>query len=400
MTATDPGRLTQSIPKLYILLNPASLSPEASGLALGSSQSLGPLARALASSPLWGRMPRAVLVVREEPAPALGLFGYFDQADEVRIHALKRQLEDSTVPVRYVSYSQAEQDCERLGERLSQQFGRNEMRTFSFHALPRGGLIVLGMLAYVLDLPPSQIGRRPVPNESPLVVVDDCAISGARFGQWLRQSESRQVVFATLYSHPDLRAAVMKREPRVHQCLSAHDLTDYARQTQGEGYAAWLDRWAERSKGLDYWIGQPERICFAWNEPDVGFWNKVTREVDPGWRLAPPEICLKNRGSQAQEPSRVQMQPLGKGPLRPSAAVLYAELEGQIVVGNPETDESFTLTDTAAAMWRGIVELGSQEAVSASLSRTYNVDEAEIANDLQVFVNDLLERGLLEKVQS
>ena len=400
MTATDPGRLTQSIPKLYILLNSASLSLEAhSGSAPRFAQSLGPLARALASSPLWGRMPRSVLVVREEPTPMLGLFGYFDEADEVRIHSLKGQLEESIIPVRYVSYSQAEQDCERLGERLIQQFGRNELRTFRFDALPRGGLIVLGMLAYVLDLSPGQIGKPPAPDQSPLVLVDDCAISGARFGQWLRQSEGRQVIFATLYSHPDLRAALMKREPRVLQCVSARDFTNYAPQTQGEGYAAWLDRWADRSKRLDYWIGQPERICFAWNEPDIGFWNEITREVDPGWRLAPPEICLKNRGSQA-EPSRVQVQPAGKGPLRPSASVLYAELDGQIIVGNLATGESFTLTDTAAAMWRGIVELGSQEAVAASLSRTYEVDEVEVANDLRVLVNDLLERGLLEQVQS
>ena len=255
------------------------------------------------------------------------------------------------------------------------------------------------MLAYVLDLPPSRIGKPPSPNQ-PLVLVDDCAISGARFGQWLRQSGSKQVVFATLYSHPDLRAALEQQETQVLRCVSAHDLTDYARQRQGDGYTAWVDRWTARSNGLDYWIGQPEQVCFAWNEPDVGIWNEVTNQVEPGWRLAPPELCLKNREAPAQEVVRVQVQPIGKGPLRPSARVLYAELEGQIVVGNSETGASFTLTDVAAEMWRSIVQYGRLEAVAASLSHTYEVDEAEIGKDLQGFANDLLERGLLEQMQS
>ena len=112
MAATKPVAAAQ-VPKLYILPGARSWEiPPPSGSLLSFVETRGPLAlaRALASSPLWRQMERAVFIVRKEPAPMLGLFGYFDQAEEARIQSLKSQLENSIVPMRYVSYRQAEAD--------------------------------------------------------------------------------------------------------------------------------------------------------------------------------------------------------------------------------------------------------------------------------------------------
>jgi hypothetical protein len=157
------------------------------------------LADALSVSPLWAEMPRATLVVRPAPDPLLGVAGYFDGADRVRLGALRWQLERVLPRLRYVSYARAQEDCERLAARLVERFGRDELRDFRFVAIPRGGFVVLGMLAYILGLRGSQL-EPPHPPDAPLVVVDDCALSGVRFGQFLERVDCSRVVFAHLYS--------------------------------------------------------------------------------------------------------------------------------------------------------------------------------------------------------
>lgn len=354
------------------------------------------LARALAVSPLWREISDACIVARPRLQPVLGVLGRFDAAGESRLAALGQGLNDVMTRLRHVDYTQAEQDCEQLAAQLVERFGRNELGHFRFTTIPRGGLLVLGMLAYYLGLERRQL-ESPHPPDVTLVVVDDCALTGARFGRFLERRESRQVVFAHLYSHPDLRAAIEAREPRVRACLAAQDLHDYGPERLGDEYSAWRERWLDRLDSPRYWVGQPDHVCFAWNEPDRFFWNPVTERVESGWRIVPPELCLKNRLAPGTEPIPVQVQPEGKGPLKPSEYVLFGEFEGQIVVGNLETGESFGLADVAADTWRAIVEYGNLEDVVDALLRDYDVDEATLRADLRAFVDDLLARGLLEQ---
>jgi hypothetical protein len=341
-------------------------------------------------------MPHATLVVRPEPNPLLGVMGYFDAAGAARLEGLRWQLEYVLPHMRYVDYGQAEKDCEQLAVRLVERFGRDALRDFRFTAIPRGGFIVLGMLAYFLGLRRSQL-ELPHPPEKPLVVVDDCALSGVRFGHFLERCESRRIVFAQLYSPPELRGAIEAGEPRV-SCLSAHDLRDRAAENLGEEYAAWRERWTKRMDPRGYWVGQPDHVCFAWNEPDISIWNSVAEREESGWRFIPPELCLKNRLARGTEPIRVQVQSKGRGPLKPSDHVLFGELEGQVVVGDLKAQESFALGDVGADMWQAIVEYGNLEEASDALLRSYAVDKATLRADLRNFAEDLISRGLLKSV--
>ncbi|MEW6636304.1 MAG: PqqD family protein [Actinomycetota bacterium] len=353
---------------------------------------LADLANALAASPLWAEMPRAALVVRPEPEPLLGVVGRFDAAGRARLEGLRWHLENVLPRLRYVGYEQAEEDCELLARRLEERFGREELRSFRFTAIPRGGFIVLGMLAYVLGLPQMQL-EPPHPPDRPLVVVDDCALSGVRFGRYLERLENRRVVFAHLYSPPELRRAIEDGERREVVCVSARDLQDHAPGRLGDEYPAWRRRWMDRMDERGYWVGQPDHVCFAWNEPDVGIWNPVSGREESGWRLLPPELCLKNRPSRTPIP--VQVQPAGAGPLRPSPGVLYGELEGRILLGHLESGESFVLEDVAADMWRALVKHGSVDGASGALAPEYEVDGLALRRDLRDFAQDLLESGLL-----
>jgi hypothetical protein len=355
------------------------------------------LARGLSTSPAWKATPDATLVVRQSSRPALGVVGRFDSAAKARLATLGPQLAAGLSCLRYVSYTQAEEDVQRLATVLIERFGREELRRFRFTAMPRGGFVVLGMLSYALGLRHAQL-EPPYPQDVPLVVVDDCAISGYRFNQVLARYGSHQVVFAHLYSHPELRAAIEVRRPQVISCLGARDLYDHAPERYGDEYGAWREQWESRlGDDIGYWLGQPGHLCFSWNEPDVTMWNPTTEKMERGWRIVPPELCLKNGGVHTVEALTVQVQPEGAGPLRPSEEVIFGEFEEKIVVGNTETRASFTLTGVAADMWRCVVEHGNLDEAVASLLREYEVDPSTLRADLQAFVESLLAQDLLDR---
>lgn len=360
----------------------------------GGATPLLSLASALAASPQWKSMPRAVLVVRRSPEPVLGVIGHFDGAGRARLEGLRWQLDNVLPGLRYVGYEEAEEDCERLATRLIERFGREGLARFRFEAMPRGGFIVLGMLSYALGLRGSRMGAGDAGE--PVVLVDDCAISGVRFGEWLARAESEEIVFAHLYSPPELREAIEEKESRV-SCVAAHDVRDRAPEVQGEGYAAWRERWTSRMDYGGYWVGQPEHVCFAWNEPDTSVWNPVTGREEAGWRFVPPERCLKNRSAPEGGYVPVQTQPEGSGSLRPSSRILFGELEGEVVVGDLENEESFVLDGVGAEMWRRIVEFGEEGRAGEEVLRAYDVDEEVLREDMKGFVEDLLSQGVLEE---
>ena len=241
-------------------------------------------------------MPGTFLVARPAPQPVLAVMGRLDEARLAWLRAQAAELGRSCALLRYVGYPQAETDCKRLADLLVKRFGRKELARFHFAGIPRGGLVVLGMLACALGLEARQLSP-PSAFSAPVVVVDDCALTGARFGRFLEKCrKGRRVIFAHLYSHPQLRRAIEAREQGVLACLSAHDLKDHGARTLGrKQYLAARRRLVARIGGPRYWVGMPDHICFPWGEPDRSFWNPVTRRMEDCWRIVPPERCLKNR---------------------------------------------------------------------------------------------------------
>lgn len=356
------------------------------------------LARALATSSLWSDFSRAILVVRLEPQPLLGIAGFFSGAERDRLNMLCSQLRHAMPALRYIGYARAEEDCMRLAERLRQRFGKAARSEFCYIAMPRGGHIVLGMLAYALDLPPDRVGPPDTP-QGPVMIVDDCALSGARFKRFLSGVASSRVVFAHLYSPPELRAAIEQQEPRVVACVSAHDLEDQAPRLLGERYAPWQERFRRVRGGEAYWFGHYPKIGFAWSEPATGWWNEATNQLEPGWNLLPPELCLKHRTAADPRTARIVMQEDGPGPIVPATTVLFADFDDAILVSEGDTGSNYALRGVGADMWRTLVKLGDLERAWASLRDQYTVDEATLKRDLEAFAEDLASRGLLEDRQ-
>ncbi len=355
---------------------------------------MGSLASAIASSRFWEQAPHSALIVRPIPHPVLGVVGRIDNSQKAGILAQLAGLRRVCSHIVYVDYAKAEKDCERLASRIVERLGSDDLRECCFTAVPRGGVIVLGMLAYALGLAQEQL-EPPFPPEKKLVVVDDCALTGARFRRFLRKNEGRQVYFAPLYSPPDLRAAIEAEEARVIACISAHDLHDDAPENLGDEYSNWKGKILAQKGEQYYWVGQTEHICFAWNEPDRVVRHPVTGEFLAGWHVIPPELCLKNRTSFRSSPVSVQVQPEAKGPLRPAEHVLFGELDGQVLAKHLLTGETYGFKDTAADMWRAIVEYGNLEDVQKCLLSNYDVDAAQLQADLHGFVERLVAMDLL-----
>jgi hypothetical protein len=373
------------------LLRP--LAKFSGGRRLTPSERVRGLAHALASSPVWARLEHAILVVRAEPPAGLAILGIFDDAAAARLELLPQQLQHELPRLRYVDYFRAEQDCERLASMLTESFGREELKSMRYQGIPRGGLIVLGMLSYALNLRREQLSANARPG-APLVVVDDCSLTGLRFRQFVEGRTEQPLVFAHLYSHPDLRTAIVASDPRVTAVLAANDLADHAPDLLGDGYTAWLARWKARDSG-SYWIGRPGKVCFAWSEPSFTFWNPVTLDEEEGWRLVPPGACLKNRIDSGAAAASIQFQPAGVGALRPAATTFYGEFQGKVLIANIDGGHMVSLGGVAADMWRAVVTHGDRMSAMRVLASAYDADADRVGRDLDGLIDQLANRGFI-----
>ena len=355
------------------------------------------LARAIATSDGWIGRPPAVLVVRPTGEPVIAAIGRFTEADEHWLAAAGQQMASVASRVVCLDQRATEATVIDLAEALSNRFGHREVRRFRFAAVPRGGLIVLGLLAYALGVPrdrltPEADAATPPCPDVPLVLVDDIALSGLRLSHMVARRPDARLVVATLHAHPDMRAAFITAHPRVEAFVAARDLHDHAPTALASEYGAWRDRWHARAAPGSVWIGQPDHVVYPWNEPDLGVWNPITEREEPGWSLMPPERCLKRRTTPALELQR--MAP-AVGCFRPDPQMLAGEIEGQVVIGHLGTGASFALEGVAADMWRALAATGDPEAVVRQLVLSYDVDAASLTKDVTAFVADLRANGLL-----
>lgn len=340
---------------------------------------------------------RASVVLRPGGAPKLALVGWFSQAEAAHIRAAIPWFINALSRLRLVDYTQVEAGCIRLGEALKSRLQDQFLEDASFVGIPRGGTVVLGLLSYVLGLDQTQIHPQDL-TCGPLIVVDDCFLSGARLARFLEEHPSpTEVVAAGLYAHPDLRTAVEQEQPRVKACVTARDLTDYAPEIYGDDYEAWKARWDRRETGPRFWTGITEHLCFPWGEPDYGIWNLETEQTDRAWAVAPPDRSLKARFSgQRGSEGAVQVQQSSSGAITVPPEVFYATFSDQVLVGATGSEECLELDGSAADFWMALVTCETILEAKSALRQKYNVKPKRLESDLRAFVEALADRQFLE----
>jgi hypothetical protein len=296
-------------------------------------------------------------------------------------------------PPRRLDLAAAQDAAMGLASDLLDRYSPEVLASARFLPIPRGGHFVLGMLAYYLNLPPS-----PTPTTSPLtVVVDDCALSGLRFGEFLAglPDATAPLVFAHLASNPALRDAIEAREPRVTACIAAIDLPDRSRARFEDPveHERWRAGWLERAGGERYWIGEPEHLILPWSEPERMVWDSEQSRRGSSWYLAAPDVCLKNWSRLGLPP-----RPIGRRRFRMAADTAFCLLpeQGQILLCHLDTGEVLGLEGVAAEMWKGLAAYGCPRAALAHIEAHFEVEASTAAADLADLSAALREAGLLE----
>ena len=359
----------------------------------------------IATNPAWGALSCARLVGRVRPEPILAVFGSFSDVDRFRLSNLAVQLNHTISHFRYIDYRAAESAVRSLADRLAERFEATELDAFRFAAIPRGGLIVLGMLSYVLGIRADQlVSVENAPPDRVLVIVDDCALSGFRLRQVISAAAPSRFVFCPLFSPPELCPAIERAEPRVIACLRGEDLADLAPLIHGERYREWVEERRALSGGKPYWIGHSEPIGLPWGEPTTNVWNPCLTRFEAGWKLMPIERRLSRHDGQRSDSrdgagvSGVNIVEPGSGPIRAADRVVWAELGSSIAVALiPEAGERetmgaipcFRLDGSAADIWRLLLRWGALDPVRDALGERYGLESLPPDGELERFVDDL-----------
>lgn len=349
------------------------------------------LAEALASSVAWSRLRGTMALAVRPDTGLVGILGSVGAKERALVDGLGWHVDDLLRRLRPVSYLSVEQACLDVAEQIRSQVTDAELAGCRVVAIPRGGLIVAGILAYALGLSPASLGEDP--SESGVtILVDDCAISGVRLREHLARARGGSVIVALLHAHPELRRQLMASEPNVRACVVGDALADHA--PRRHDYEEWRRRWSERSPGA-YWIGDPDHVVYPWNEPDALIWNDATAAAESGWRVAPPSWCLKNRAmSHDDDVQRCEPTP---GSVMPSDDAIWATSGGLTLLAGRHDRSAVTLNGSAQAMWQAVVRTGSAAESAELVARDYGAAVARVRADLDSFIAQLAARGLLDR---
>jgi hypothetical protein len=179
---------------------------------------------------------------------------------------------------------------------------------------------------------------------------------------------------------------VLKAEPRVVVCIAAHDLA-----TGPETGAAALFRPAQLTADA-YWRGDSEFVAFAWSEPDRTVAGSEIPAPVGGWKLLPPQRCLKNRLLTSIP---VLLQRSGTPPLGPSPTTLFVEGEETVTLASAAGGEVVRLEGAAAAAWTAVLDTGDMAQAEERLAQAYDIDAATLRHDLAAVWAELHGRGFL-----
>jgi hypothetical protein len=231
----------------------------------------------------------------------------------------------------------------------------------------------------------------------PVVIVDDCSISGRRFHDVLGALPGDgPVVFGTLFSHPELRRRIEAREDRVRAVVSARDLEDRAPEILGGDYDGWQARWGGRDVD-GYWSGITEHVVFPWSEPDIAIWDPARSDMVHGWRIASPDVCLKNRLAYQANEDRLQVHdPTPRG-FCPAPDVVYATFEESLVVVSLSSGRVTALDGSAPQLWQALADGDSLAEAAASVAPAIDLPADELNEALADFADDMVELGLMKR---
>lgn len=294
-------------------------------------------------------------------------------------------------PLRYIDYLQAERYCCNLAQKIISYCG-DDLASAVAVGVPRGGIIVLGMLSYALGLGKNQLVHgSPSYRGDNVLVVDDCCLSGRRFREFVEQLDADRIIFAHLVSGPGVREEILARDPRVKVCLAVEDI-------EAVDFASGLN---PRKNDLDsdcehgpaaFRYAAAEPVAFSWGEPQYPIWNASNKAYDEGWFHVTPRLCLE---------SRVTLDFCADTSTTDSgydvpADALWKKQGEELLVWKRRADKVYRFNHTAADTWFALLMFGRLDAAASYIAKRYGIEVEKAMEDASEAVRDFLERGLLE----
>jgi len=92
------------------------------------------------------------------------------------------------------------------------------------------------------------------------------------------------------------------------------------------------------------------------------------------------------------------MTSYSKSRIRVPPDVLVSDVGGESVFLNLKTESYFGLDDVGTRMWKQLTENETVESAYQALLTEYDIDEAQLTNDLDELVQKLVDNGLVEVV--
>ena len=337
------------------------------------------LARAIGSDARW---PDDALIAWRCDPPSIAICGSFDQETLGLLSILGSQLELTLPHIRLWNWDDVARAARDLAGRLQDIEEPGDHNAIV--AVPRGGLIVGGLVAYAANRP---IAPDVGSARSGSWMIDDVSISGLRLLSELDRLPAKSILVGVLAAtdgavevvraHPAVLG--FERVERVEELAAAEN--QHASEDRGKS------RWPEFDSRI--WIGRAAHHVFPWNEPDSSFRHPVTRRVEPGFPLVPREQCYSNR-----EPLRPVVPVIESLVPLLAPGVWPIEHSGSLLLLHPASGAVAEAAESAVELL-GVLASPDPNAAIKALATELQADAGEIRADLDELLQTLQSCGYM-----
>ena len=300
------------------------------------------------------------------------------------INSQLQSLDTSLQQIQYLDSTQCLDLTKSLAKIIKQTVPENILKNSQVVAIPRGGLFIQAMLSYFLPLEHHQLQYTENDvDTSPLIIVDDCAISGLRLAQQLKKFPNREIYFFTIASPRELRDSVNSKESRILDFKSVLDVKSYS--TLDLNHASQC-----------YWRGQCDTIIFPWSETQRSYRFNGQLSNVPLWKVAPNKLCLSAR----EKKQRIRTTEIKENPSSVMSTpddVLYHTDQGLTRILNVSTMKHYSLDSIGSTIWQSLLKNADLDNVLAELSSIYGVSKTKLNSDVQLLTQKLFNDGLINE---
>lgn len=302
------------------------------------------------------------------------------------INSQLQSLDTSLQQIQYLDSTQCLDLTKSLAKIIKQTVPENILKNSQVVAIPRGGLFIQAMLSYFLPLKHHQLQYTENDvDTSPLIIVDDCAISGLRLAQQLEKFPNRDIYFFTIASPEKLRDSVKLKEARVLDFKSVVNIKSYstlkAQNTQQR-----------------YWLGQCDAVIFPWSETQRSHFSNGKLSNRPLWKIAPDKLCMSTKAKK-QAIKATEVKENQSAVLSTPDNILHFTDQGITKILDASTMKHYSLDAIGSDIWQSLLSNSNLDHALAELSATYKVSKTRLNNDMQLLTQKLIDAGLINELK-